>query len=162
MPKAATTDATADIVRALVKALEDKKAIDLKVLRVTAQSTITDYLVVATGNSEPHLRALRIEVEKVLDSAKVPIAGMDTGEYGSGWTVVDAYQVMVHVFTEEKRAAYALETLWRDAEEISVGALDARPVRKGKAKTKAPAKARTSRKSAGKPASKARKPRQKA
>jgi ribosome-associated protein len=134
------TDSTFELLKKLVRALDDKKVGDLRVLKVGAKSTITDYLVLATGNSEPHLRALRIEVERVLDEAKQPIAGMEAGTYGSGWTVVDAYQIMTHLFTPEQRENYALEKLWKDAQALSVAELvavpaDAKP--KGK---KAPGK----------------------
>ena len=112
------------LLKQICQALEDKKAEDLKVLDVSAQSSITDYLVLATGNSEPHLRALRVEIEKVIDQSGVRILGMDT-EFGSGWLVVDAFDIMVHVFTPENRQKYALETLWKDAEEVS---LDGKPV----------------------------------
>lgn len=111
---------TTALLRTLITALEDKKADDLKVLHVGGLSDITDYLVLATGNSEPHLRALRIEAEKVLDAAKVKIAGMDQGGFNSGWTVVDAYQIMVHFFTAEQRGNYALEKLWKDAAEVDL------------------------------------------
>ena len=96
-------DQTLALLAEIVRALDDKKAIDLRVLRVSAQSSITDYLVLATGTSEPHLRALRVELERVLDGRKARIAGMDAGEPGSGWTVVDAYQIMIHLFVREKR-----------------------------------------------------------
>jgi ribosome-associated protein len=111
---------TISLLRTLVSALEDKKADQLKVLHVSGVSNITDYLVLATGNSEPHLRALRIEAEKVLDAAKVKIAGMEQGGFNSGWTVVDAYQVMVHLFTPEQRQNYALDKLWKDAAEVDL------------------------------------------
>jgi ribosome-associated protein len=106
-------------LKLVCRALDDKKAQDLRVLDVSAQSSITDYLVLATGTSEPHLRALRVELEKVLDAAKVHIVGMDTAQ-ASGWLVVDAFDVMVHFFTPEKRQLYRLETLWKDAVEVSV------------------------------------------
>lgn len=113
-------DQTLTLLNEVVRALDDKKAADLRVLRVSAQSTITDYLVVATGTSEPHLRALRVELERVLDARKARIAGMDSGEPGSGWTVVDAYQIMIHLFVREKRDEYRLENLWKDAQELPV------------------------------------------
>lgn len=122
-----TSDSTFTLLKQLVRALEEKKVGDLRVLKVSAKSTITDYLVLATGNSEPHLRALRIEVERVLDEAKQPIAGMEVGTYGSGWMVVDAYQIMTHLFTPEQRANYALEKLWKDAEVLEVAELVAEP-----------------------------------
>ena len=126
-PAPAATDTTLALLTGIVRALDEKKAENLRVLHVTAQSSITDYLVLASGNSEPHLRALRIELEKVLDAAHAPIAGMDTGDYQAGWTVVDAYQIMVHVFTPEKRDTYRLEQLWADAEPIAVRDLLAPP-----------------------------------
>lgn len=142
MPTKPTTDSILPLLKQIVLALEEKKAGDLRVLDVSEKSTITDYLVLATGTSEPHLRALRVELEKVLDAAKVPIAGMDAGTYGSGWTVVDAYQIMMHVFTPEQRENYALEKLWKDAKDVDLPALlaepKAKPVRK--ATRSAPAK----------------------
>ena len=121
-PAATPATTTQETLRKIVQALDDKKAGDLRVLRVSAQSSITDYLVLATGTSEPHLRALRVELEKVLDGDRMRIAGMDSSE-GSGWTVVDAYQVMIHLFTPDKRDAYRLEQLWNDAEDIPVRVL---------------------------------------
>jgi ribosome-associated protein len=121
------TDSTFELLKKLVRALDDKKVGDLRVLKVSAKSTITDYLVLATGNSEPHLRALRIEVERVLDEAKQPIAGMEQGGFNSGWTVVDAYQIMTHLFTPDQRQNYALEKLWKDAEVLKVSDLIAEP-----------------------------------
>jgi ribosome-associated protein len=134
MPTKPTTDSILPLLKQIVLALEEKKAGDLRVLDVSEKSTITDYLVLATGTSEPHLRALRVELEKVLDAAKVPIAGMDAGTYGSGWTVVDAYQIMMHVFTPEQRENYALEKLWKDAKDVDLPTLlnepKVKPVRK--------------------------------
>jgi ribosome-associated protein len=142
---------TSALLRTLITSLEDKKAERLTVLHVGGVSDITDYLVLATGNSEPHLRALRIEAEKVLDAAKARIAGMDSGGFNSGWTVVDAYQIMIHFFTAEQRENYALEKLWKDAPEVDLKTLAAKPVApakaakdkavksKSKTKTKAPA-----------------------
>ncbi len=121
------SDSTFALLKQLVRALEDKKVGDLRVLKMGSKSTITDYVVLATGNSEPHLRALRIEVERVLDAVKQPIAGMEVGTYGSGWTVVDAYQIMTHLFTPEQRANYALEKLWKDAESLNIASLIEEP-----------------------------------
>ncbi len=123
MSNTPTPDPIFTLVQQMVRALADKKAEDLRVLKVSGKSTITDYLVLATGNSDPHLRALRIEVERVLDEVKHPICGMEVGGYGSGWTVVDAYQIMAHIFTPEQRGNYALERLWKDAESINISKL---------------------------------------
>ena len=112
-------DPTLKLLKMIVQALDDKKAEDLRVLDVSKQSSITDYLVLANGNSEPHLRALRVELEKALDAEKARILGMDTGK-SSGWIVVDAFEVMVHLFTTENRNKYRMETLWKDATELPI------------------------------------------
>jgi ribosome-associated protein len=120
-----------ELVKLCARALDEKKAENLRVLDVSEQSSITDYLVLATGNSEPHLRALRVELEKAIDAAGTHIVGMDIAQE-SGWLVVDAFDVMVHIFTAENRKKYRLENLWKDAVEISVPGLLARPVAKKK------------------------------
>src|SRR4051812_33975616 len=107
------------LLELIVQALDAKKAEDLRVLDVGKLSSITDYLVLATGTSEPHLRALRIEIERVLDDEKARILSVDTTK-GSGWTVVDAFDVMVHLFTPENRDKYRMELLWRDATEVAL------------------------------------------
>lgn len=103
----------------IVQALDAKKAEDLRVLDVSKLSSITDYLILATGTSEPHLRALRIEVERVLDEQKAKILGVDTTK-SSGWAVVDAFELMVHLFTPENREKYRMELLWKDADEVKL------------------------------------------
>ncbi len=106
----------------VVQALDAKKTENLQVLHVGELSSITDYLVVGTATSDPHLRALRVELEKVIDGEGAKILGIDTGR-GSGWTVVDAFDVMVHLFTPENREKYRLELLWRDAQPVPVETL---------------------------------------
>lgn len=113
---------TLTLLKAVVQALDAKKAEALQVLDVSQQSSITDYLVLANGTSEPHLRALRVELEKVLDSHQARILGMDATK-GSGWTVVDAFEVMVHLFTTENREKYRMDLLWKDATEVSLSKL---------------------------------------
>ena len=126
--------------------LDDKKAGDLTVLDVSAQSSITDYLVVATATSSPHLRALRVELEKALDADHTHIVGMESaGE--SGWMVIDVFDVMIHLFLAETRERFGLERLWRDATEISVDKILGKEkpkikARKSRARAAAPTKQR--------------------
>jgi len=151
MANTSQSDSTFSLLKQLVRALDEKKVGDLRVLKVSAKSSITDYIVLATGTSEPHLRALRIEVERVLDAVKQPIAGMEVGTYGSGWTVVDAYQIMTHLFTPEQRENYALEKLWKDAETLDVATLIAEP-KAAKAAKPAAKKSAAKKKTVKKPA----------
>ena len=143
-----------EVVKACCRALDDKKAGELAVLDVSGQSSITDFLVVASATSEPHLRALGIELEKVLDAAGVRIVGSERVQ-ASGWLVVDAFDVMFHLFLAPVRERYALERLWRDAVEVPLapllGLAPAKPARKAKA---APAKRSAAKGKAAKPAAK--------
>jgi|JI10StandDraft_1071094.scaffolds.fasta_scaffold10806_14 ribosome-associated protein len=111
--------ATLELVKLCCRALDDKKAGDLRVLDVSAQSSITDFLVIATATSDPHLRALRVELEKVIDATKTKIVGIETAQE-SGWTVIDAFDLMIHLFSAPRREQYGLENLWKDATEVSV------------------------------------------
>lgn len=117
---------TLELVKLCCCALDDKKAGDLRVLDVSAQSSITDFLVIATATSDPHLRALRVELEKVIDATKTKIVGIETAQE-SGWTVIDAFDLMIHLFSAERREQYGLENLWKDATEVSVPKLLAVP-----------------------------------
>jgi ribosome-associated protein len=125
------------LLKLVVRTLDDKKAEDLRVLEVSRQSSITDYLVLATGTSEPHLRALRAELEEVFDEAKIPVIGIESTQ-GSGWTVLDAFEVMVHLFTAENRAKYRLEMLWKDAVVMTVTRLLGRSQAAGERTESAP------------------------
>ena len=87
----------------LAKTLEDNKAADVKVYDVRGKSGFTDFFVVATGAAAPHLKALVRELPK---------AHRISGDPDSGWIVADYIDVVVHVFSAEARAYYALEKLW--------------------------------------------------
>jgi ribosome-associated protein len=136
--------ATFELVQLCCRALDDKKAGDLAVLDVSAQSSITDYLILATATSAPHLRALRVELEKVLDANQVGLVGMETAQE-SGWFVIDAFDVMIHLFLEETRERYGLERLWRDASEVSLGKLLPSATPKPKAKVNVKVKVKPAR-----------------
>ena len=135
-----------ELVKLCCRVLDDKKAGELTILDVSAQSSITDFLILATATSEPHLRALRVELEKALDSAKVRLVGEEIAQE-SGWLVLDAFDVMVHLFLAETRERYSLERLWSDATEVAVDEMlqiapvakstRAKPVRKTAPKKKA-------------------------
>lgn len=101
------------------EALSDKKAEKLLVLELGDLSSITDYFVLATGTSEPHLRALGRSVEDTMRDLGIQVLGADRAA-GSGWLVVDAFDFIVHIFTERNRIHYNLEGLWSDARVIPV------------------------------------------
>ncbi len=109
-----------DLVKRCVAALDEKKAKNIEVIEVGAKSSVTDYYVIATGTSDPHLRALRIALEKAIDEVVPAGATRVQNETGSGWCCVDAFDVVIHVFSEEKRDYYNLEELYKQGETISL------------------------------------------
>lgn len=116
MPKnsKSKTDQTLTEMRCALAAIEDKKGEAVKVLDVRGKSSITDYLILATATSEPHVKALKNGLDTALKEAGVQLIGQDR-EVGSGWLVVDAFDFMVHLQTGEMRDYYKLDQLWSDA-----------------------------------------------
>jgi ribosome-associated protein len=128
-----------ELVRLCCRSLDDKKGGDISILDVRGVSSITDYLVIVTATSEPHVRALRVELEKAVDSAKSHVVRFETA-HESGWAVMDAFNVMVHIFTPERRRQYGLEKLWRDGNEVPLKRILAEPKAPAKKAAKAPKK----------------------
>ena len=106
-------------LRIACEALLDKKAMDLKLLYFGDTSPLTDCFIVATGTSDPHLKALRDNLEKTLKEHKIELFSRDRFQ-PSGWLVLDAIDFVVHLFSKEQRENYALENLWKDAESLEV------------------------------------------
>ncbi len=98
-------------VRRIVQALEERKGTDVKVYDVRGKSSLADYYIVATGAAAPHLKALVAESQRVMKEEGVS-SYRTSGDPESGWIVVDYIDVIVHVFSPEARAYYALEKLW--------------------------------------------------
>ena len=90
------------------------------VLDLREISTFTDFFVICSGTSEPHLKAIAGEIEVWLrEERKVRPSAVD-GFPASQWIVLDYMQVIVHVFHREKRDFYALEDLWSDAPRLKI------------------------------------------
>ncbi|MFP4166859.1 MAG: ribosome silencing factor [Opitutales bacterium] len=121
-PESQTTQPTASDfteIRSVVEVIEDKKGEAVRILDVRGKSTITDYLILATATSEPHIKALKAAVEGRLKEDGVRVRGEDR-EVGSGWIVVDVFDFMVHLQTREMRDFYSLDKLWKDADEVQL------------------------------------------
>jgi len=101
------------------RAALDKKAVDLTVLDVRGVSSVTDYFLVCSGKSMPHLRTIidAIRTELKADGIR-PLHA--EGKPESGWVLLDYGDVLVHVFLEDTRAYYALERLWGDAPSVPI------------------------------------------
>jgi len=113
-----TENRTLEEIRCAIAAIEDKKGEAIRVLDVRGKSSITDYLVLATGTSDPHVKALKSGLDQALKEANVQLIGQDR-TLGSGWLVVDAFDFMIHLQTPEMRDFYRLDQLWKDAPEVT-------------------------------------------
>jgi ribosome-associated protein len=97
---------------------DNKKAEDIVVLDVREVSSVTDYFVIASGTSEPHLRAIVDEItDKLREDRDLRPKAID-GTLHTGWIVLDYFDVIVHVMRRDVRERYDLETLWGDAPRV--------------------------------------------
>jgi len=117
MPEAIDPDIIQQL-KDLFKVLDDKKAEALRVLDVRGKSSVTDFMILATGTSNPHLRALRDQVDDYFKALGTRPLGFDK-DTGTGWVVADGFNIMVHLQTQEMREYYRLDFLWKDAADIT-------------------------------------------
>lgn len=104
-----------ELTHLLVDALLDKKGVDILVLDIHEQAIFADYFVLCNGESEPQLRAL---TQAVVENAKKDGERRPKGIEGQpvdGWILIDFGDVVVHLFSPEKREYYDLESLWHQS-----------------------------------------------
>jgi ribosome-associated protein len=107
---------------------DNKKAENIAVLDVRKLSSVTDYFVIASGTSQPHLRAIVEEISGKLRDEYDLRPSRSEGSSGGSWVVLDYFDVIIHVMHAETRKHYDLEGLWGDAKAI-------KPARSRKKKT---------------------------
>ena len=100
---------------ACAKAAEEIQAEQIRILDLRGISSLTDFMVICSGSSMPHLRAILRDVEKHVREWTGTRPTHTEGKPGSRWIVLDYVDVMVHVMHQELREHYALEDLWGDA-----------------------------------------------
>ena len=97
---------------------DNKKAEGIVILDLRELSSVTDYFVLASGTSEPHLRAIVDEItEKLREEQHLRPRAID-GTFQAAWVVLDYFDVIVHVMRQDVRDRYDLETLWGDAPRV--------------------------------------------
>ena len=107
-----------ELAIACARAADEIKGETIRVMDLRGISSLTDFMVICSGNSMPHLKAIQREVEiRVNERLATKPLHVD-GKADSRWMVLDYVDVMVHVMHEELREHYALEDLWGDAKAV--------------------------------------------
>jgi len=108
-----------ELLEAIVRTADSKKATDIVAMKVAEQTTLADYFVVMTGTSSTHIRALSDEIEKKLKDEFELYAHHIEG-VTSNWILMDYSSVVVNIFLSDARELYALERLWGDAKAVDI------------------------------------------
>ena len=101
------------------KAISSKKGLDIQVIEIGDISVLADYMVIATGTSSTHVKALADEVEYRLDEAGISVSHIE-GYRSNSWILLDYVDVIVNVFSDEAREFYDLDRLWQDGKPVDL------------------------------------------
>ncbi|MDD6989977.1 ribosome silencing factor [Ruminococcus sp.] len=101
------------------KAISSKKGLDIQVIEISDISVLADYMVIATGTSSTHVKALADEVEYRLDEAGISVSHIE-GYRSNSWILLDYVDVIVNVFSDEAREFYDLDRLWQDGKPVDL------------------------------------------
>ena len=113
---------SAEYCKIEVKALEDKKAEDVKVIDIREISPIADFFIIADGMNQNQIQAMRDAVDEALYKADLKVRQVE-GNQSSTWILMDYNDIIIHIFSKEDRLFYDLERIWKDGKEISVDEL---------------------------------------
>ena len=102
----------------VVKALDDKKAFDIKVIKIDDLTILGDYFIIASGSSSTQVKALADIVDEKLSENGIEPNHIEGKT--SGWILLDYGDVVIHVFSKDEREFYSLEKLWQDGKEIDI------------------------------------------
>ena len=101
------------------KALDEKKGVGIKLLKIDRVSSLADYFLICTGTSNTHVKTLCDYAEYTLENLGEKMLGRE-GHRGNSWELLDFGSVVVHIFTDEARKFYDLERLWAYAEFVDL------------------------------------------
>lgn len=104
-----------EMTKLAVEALEDRKAVDVKIIDIRKISTLADYFIVASGTNRNQVQAMSDAVEEALGQQKIVPKRVE-GYQSANWILLDYGDIVLHLFDEENRLFYDLERIWRDGE----------------------------------------------
>jgi ribosome-associated protein len=99
--------------KAAITALDDRKAEDIKVIDISEVSPVADYFIIASGNNQNQIQAMRDAVDEAMSKAGLHVKQIE-GNSSSTWILMDYSDIVVHIFSKEDRLFYDLERIWRD------------------------------------------------
>ena len=108
-----------EVAYEVTKALDAKKGMDIKLLKINEISSLADYFLICTGTSNTHVKTLCDYAEHTLQELGEPMLGRE-GHRGNSWELLDFGSIVVHVFTDEARKFYDLERVWADAKQVDL------------------------------------------
>lgn len=108
-----------ELAIACARAADEMQAEDIRVWDLRGLSSLTDFMIVCSGNSMPHLRAILRDIGRIVEDIHGVKPHQAEGKADTRWVVLDFIDVMVHVMHQEMRDHYSIEQLWGDAKEIS-------------------------------------------
>ena len=111
-----------DMLKVIIDALQDKKAEDIRVIDISNVSVIADYFVIASGSNTNQIQAMVDNVEEEMFKAGYDDPKVE-GYNTASWILLDYKDVIVHVFSEDDRAVYNIERIWRDGKEVDINSL---------------------------------------
>ncbi len=112
-----------EMARLACAALEDKKAVDVKVIDIEKVSILADYFIIASGTNRNQVQAMADNAEEVLGRAGYQPKQIE-GYQNANWILMDYGDLVIHIFDEENRLFYDLERIWRDGESVNLARLN--------------------------------------
>lgn len=103
--------------REIVNAIEEKKAEDIVLIDIREIAIFTDFFIICSGTSDRMLKSLVKAASETMNK-KFDIRGRIIGESSNGWIVVDFMDIVLHIFSPEKRDYYRLENLWSEGKTL--------------------------------------------
>ncbi len=108
-----------EMTKIALRALDDNKAMDVKVIDIHEVSVLADYFVIASGSNQNQVQAMVDNVEEMLTKAGYEPKQIE-GTRNSSWILMDYGDLIIHVFDEENRLFYDLERIWRDGKVLEM------------------------------------------
>ncbi|MGY0836003.1 ribosome silencing factor [Aerococcus urinaeequi] len=107
------------LLEAIVRGADDRLATDIVALDVANITPMADYFVIMSGRNDRQVKAIVEAVEEAIEEADFKVKGIE-GQDGNRWILIDAFDVIIHVFTTEERGFYNLEKMWSEAPLVNI------------------------------------------